>query len=509
MSGDHAEGIGSIAKGGLSHAEGNYTQALESGAHAEGQNTKASGTASHAEGNGSEASGFASHAEGYSTQAIGDHSHVEGNQCIAKGHYSHSEGLATQASGEGSHSEGYKTQATNDYSHAEGFETQATGQYSHAEGQYAQASGEVSHAEGFSTQAIGENSHAEGFKSKALGNASHAEGLNTIAQNDYMHVQGMNNVGKSSETIHETGIGTSDDDRRNAFEIYKDGSLTAPELTFKNIFKRENSLITKEFNLMNYYKASRPVADPFFCSDNPEQTFCYVLKNFQLYLVPLNYKGLINCNPVSDFATEFFIYLDKRAFFKYISEVNIYGFFDPQYFSIVSKKLKDPKNNEITVKSKYTTKITFEIGIDDKNIMDAFLNPNSDYYYKKFFNLYYPNDEKYNFFENKEWLKRYNRNLRANELIDYDFRTEEALENAYKKFKDNKLPRLYLKFEFYPFFEPYPDAKNTTDIAIIFCVAKLNYIGTVRLDGDKFYFKNDYEDNYVGKNDPYVLHLDV
>ena len=227
-----------------------------------------------------------------------------------------------------------------------------------------------------------------------------------------------------------------------------------------------------------------------------------------MYLVPINYKGLINCDPVSDFANNFFIYLDKRAFFKYISEVNIYGFFNPQYFSKMSKKFKDPKNNEITILSKHTTNITFNIGMDNKDIIEAFLNPESEYYYKKFFNLYYPLDDKYNLFENKEWINRYNKNLRTNEIISYDFRAEEALENAYKKFKDNKLPRLYLKFEFQPFFEPYPDNKNITDIVIDFCIVKLNYIGFVPLNGDKFYFKNDYENNYVGKNDPYTIHTD-
>jgi len=142
------------------------------------------------------------------------------------------------------------------------------------------ALGDISFAVGLGTTASGNIAFAQGNYTRAEGDFSHAEGNSTIAQNDGMHAQGTFNVGKSKETIHETGIGTSDDDRRNAFEIYKDGSLTAPELTFENIFKRKNSLITKEFNLLNYYKESKPFPDHFFVAIILNKRFVMYLKIF-------------------------------------------------------------------------------------------------------------------------------------------------------------------------------------------------------------------------------------
>jgi len=82
-----------------------------------------------------------------------------------------------------------------------------------------------------STGAIGNYSHAESYGTTAGGDYSHAEGHFTIALNKAMHAAGKYNIGTATDTIHETGIGTHDYARANAFEIYTDGTLTAPEAT--------------------------------------------------------------------------------------------------------------------------------------------------------------------------------------------------------------------------------------------------------------------------------------
>jgi hypothetical protein len=70
----------------------------------------------------------------------------------------------------------------------------------------------------------------------------------TIAQNMYQHSAGIYNAGVSDDTIHETGIGTSENDRRNAFEIYKNGAILAPELENGLIdLYGDKSLITKAY----------------------------------------------------------------------------------------------------------------------------------------------------------------------------------------------------------------------------------------------------------------------
>ncbi len=82
----------------------------------------------------------------------------------------------------------------------------------------------------------------------ATGNYSFAQGYNTIAQGVASHTIGQYNVGTDTNTIHETGIGTSNTNRMNAFEIYRDGTLTAPESTTTLINSRgDKSLVTKEY----------------------------------------------------------------------------------------------------------------------------------------------------------------------------------------------------------------------------------------------------------------------
>ena len=88
------------------------------------------------------------------------------------------------------------------------------------------AVGESSHAEGAGTKAEGNCSHAEGAGTKAEGNCSHAEGYYTKATNEAEHAEGKYNKSNSSGTTvtrHSIGIGTSVNDRKNAFEVMQNG----------------------------------------------------------------------------------------------------------------------------------------------------------------------------------------------------------------------------------------------------------------------------------------------
>ena len=118
-----------------------------------------------------------------------------------------------------------ETHAQGDTSHAEGLLTEATGPFSHAEGKSTTASGDPSHAEGYYTEASGAASHAEGRYTEASGNYSHAEGDGTKATNPSEHACGRYNVSGGGTTIFSIGIGTSDDDRKNAFEVHGDGRI--------------------------------------------------------------------------------------------------------------------------------------------------------------------------------------------------------------------------------------------------------------------------------------------
>lgn len=94
--------------------------------------------------------------------------------------------------------------------------------------------------------ATGDNAVAINSHTTAEGNFSFASGYYTTAINDWQTVQGKWNVGTSINTIHETGIGTSAIDLKNAFEIYTDGKLIAPELTLA-LIDTDRSLTTKEY----------------------------------------------------------------------------------------------------------------------------------------------------------------------------------------------------------------------------------------------------------------------
>ena len=98
---------------------------------------------------------------------------------------------------------------------------------------------------GIGTRATNHATFTCGKDTKATGQYSSALGHDTIANNTNMHAQGQYNIG-TAETIHETGIGADAANRANAFEIYIDGRIHAPELT-TSLVNNPRSLTTKEY----------------------------------------------------------------------------------------------------------------------------------------------------------------------------------------------------------------------------------------------------------------------
>ena len=86
------------------------------------------------------------------------------------------------------------------------------------------ASGEGSHAEGCASRTEGVASHVEGVLTYADAVAAHAEGFGTVASNDAEHAEGKWNV-SNANTISSIGIGTADNDRKNAFEVKSTGAV--------------------------------------------------------------------------------------------------------------------------------------------------------------------------------------------------------------------------------------------------------------------------------------------
>ena len=266
-----------------SHIEGQYMTfpdveyALD--CHVEGQDCNIVGYASicHLEGNGSAVVNSMGKNVGFFSEACA--CHVEGGGGVAGGAYSHVEGDGCAALNDGAHCEGkgyYKNNVTdwkkrtakdNDYlkdlwkkilfgkTDTSGYTykfSAAIGNASHVEGTgniapkaYATLEGldegttasfvnGSNHAEGAGNLAGAAASHAEGIRNEIGDNAyaSHAEGIKNTTQNRAEHASGQYNksnkatdtFGDAGNTLFSIGCGTSDADRKNAFEVMQDGT---------------------------------------------------------------------------------------------------------------------------------------------------------------------------------------------------------------------------------------------------------------------------------------------
>lgn len=266
-----------------SHIEGQYMTfpdveyAID--CHVEGQDCKIVGYASicHLEGNGSAVVHSMGENVGFFSEAVG--CHVEGENGVAAGAFSHVEGSGCAALNNTAHCEGHgyygisvtdwkkRTAKDNDYlkdlwkkilfgktdtsgytykfsaaiadaSHVEGTGNIAPKASVHLEGldpgTTASFVNGANHAEGAGNFAGAAASHAEGIRNEIGDNAyaSHAEGIKNTTQNRAEHASGQYNksnkatdtFGDAGNTLFSVGCGTSDADRKNAFEVMQDGT---------------------------------------------------------------------------------------------------------------------------------------------------------------------------------------------------------------------------------------------------------------------------------------------
>lgn len=266
-----------------SHIEGQYMTfpdveyAID--CHVEGQDCKIVGYASicHLEGTGSAVVHSMRENVGFFSEAVG--CHVEGENGVAAGAFSHVEGAGCAALNNAAHCEGRgyygnhvtdwkkRTAKDNDYlkdlwkkilfgkTDTSGYTykfSAAIGHASHVEGMSnltptcsatlegldegttASFVNGANHAEGAGNLAGAAASHAEGIRNEIGDNAyaSHAEGIKNTTQNRAEHASGQYNksnkatdtFGDAGNTLFSVGCGTSDADRKNAFEIMQDGT---------------------------------------------------------------------------------------------------------------------------------------------------------------------------------------------------------------------------------------------------------------------------------------------
>lgn len=248
--------------------------------HVEGQECNIVGYASicHLEGNSNATVHSMNPNAGFWEEALG--CHVEGGNNVVGGKNSHAEGQYNAALGTASHCEGkgfysiyitdwkQRTYRDNDYIVSKWKETPlgkkegetefhykfsaAIAHFSHIEGM-----GNITekcdakfpgldtgvktvfingsnHAEGVGNYNGGAASHVEGIRNEINKDAyaSHAEGIKNTTQNRAEHASGQYNksskatdtFGDAGNTLFSVGCGTSDADRKNAFEVMQDGT---------------------------------------------------------------------------------------------------------------------------------------------------------------------------------------------------------------------------------------------------------------------------------------------
>lgn len=292
-----------------SHIEGQYMTfpdveyALD--CHVEGRDCNIVGYASicHLEGNGSAVVHSMGKNVGFFEEACA--CHVEGGGGVVGGAYSHVEGDGCAALNNGAHCEGkgyYKNSVTdwkkrtakdNDYlkdlwkkilfgktdtsgytykfsaaiglaSHVEGMGNIAPEASIHLEGLDPGTTSSfvngANHAEGAGNLAGAAASHAEGIRNEIGHNAyaSHAEGIKNTTQNRAEHASGQYNksnkatdtFGDKGNTLFSVGCGTSDTDRKNAFEVMQDGTCKYLDVaTGEQIDVGVAKELSKPFNL--------------------------------------------------------------------------------------------------------------------------------------------------------------------------------------------------------------------------------------------------------------------
>ena len=234
------------------------------------------------------ATGLYSTAFGMNTEASGDFSVAAGNNSIASGASSVVLGKNNIASG--------------DYSFVAGIDNKGTSLGSFSIGSNNESAGDNSFVGGFSSKVLNSGGFKTGSNSFAFGDSIIIDNPNTVSFGRFNLNDGNDNSGLyKSFTI---GIGISDSDRRNAFEIYDGGgaeygSIKAPYLQQSTIDSDETGkvLITREYFESKYNHAF---------DDAPIDGFTYGRKNkgwtrvAELAAIQVLYKGTLP--PPNDYA---------------------------------------------------------------------------------------------------------------------------------------------------------------------------------------------------------------
>ena len=234
----------------------------ESGVRLKGTNGTATGNLAISAGDDKTASDgtlFTSEASGDHAVAFGYGNTCAGRTTLAQGLYNTVNGKDSVAfgqrnlvDGDQAFAAGQQNEVTARLGVAIGYKNKSTNTDSIAIGYQNTSSGSASVAMGDTCEASGTSSTAMGYKTKATGAYSSTFGENTQATNEGEVAMGLYNKSTTSteaseQTAFSFGIGTSDTNRVNAFEIKKNGDVYIGDKLLSDDYVTETELNDKGF----------------------------------------------------------------------------------------------------------------------------------------------------------------------------------------------------------------------------------------------------------------------
>lgn len=225
-----ANGKGSFTVGRATEALGEFSVALGNGSIAFGENAVVLGQ-------GNKAIGRCTNAKGYYSIAYQDHASASGHKTLAFDKFARSDGFSSRTM---PYDASFNENAIlNVWKRDKNFTA--------AVRQMAKADGSDVMAFGYHSLAMGYKTFAEGEASAAFNTGTHASGMNQTVVGSY-------NV-SNTDAVFIAGNGTGDNDRKNAFVVWKDGRATigAPP-------QYEMDVVPKEYVDNRFNGANKAVA---------------------------------------------------------------------------------------------------------------------------------------------------------------------------------------------------------------------------------------------------------
>jgi len=213
------------------------------------------------------------------------------------------------------------------------------------------------------------------------------------------------------------------------------------EIEINQIKKELNFKVAKDPILVNVIPDINDCTELETDNEKNKSPLSLVFKDNKFYLSPANYAGKIDWKPASEEADIYEILFSKDLFFRRIREINFHGLINIDKFKIVYDET-DPFNIK-----KSSPEILLRINIMDKEVIERFFNPDSNFFIEKFFNIYIDSNDKQYLFGNTG-ADSSNKISKINNGVFFDYLSKNIMEKCYNDFKNGKILSVSLLLKF-------------------------------------------------------------